>query len=367
MRILHVLAERGFSGGEHQLLAVLGHLKSRGHESVLALNKGAAFHEHGLNLGLQVYEIPMRNDVDLAAMLKLRSLFRSSSPDLVHLACSRSHKLGGLAGAAGRSRPPIVVTRRMDYPLGGSLYRRWLYRKAIDGVVVISEGVMEEVRKLGVDPDRVHLIHDGVDTNAIERATDAAARAGGRCELELEDRDVLGLTLASLHRRKGLDVLVNALRRLGAPASGRLVWVIAGEGPMRRGLLEQAVTLPDGVELKIQDKVEPPTRLLAAADLFCLPSRNEGLGVALLEAMAAGLPVVASKVGGMREVVVSEESGFLVPVEDGAALAKALARLLEDRELGRMFGRRARERVRTSFDLQRMCEQTEAVYARLAR
>jgi glycosyltransferase involved in cell wall biosynthesis len=365
MHVLHVLAERGFSGGEHQLAHLLRFLEAQGHRSTLVLSPGAAFEPTARALDLACQPLAMRNDLDLWASWRLRRLWHGLRPDLVHLACSRSHKIGAAAALGTAGRPPLVVTRRMDYPIPRTPYRRWLYGRAVGAVVAVSDGVRREVLRIGVDPDRVHLIHDGVEPRP-EGWRSPAARSAARGQLAVAGDTWCGLTIASLHRRKGLDVLIEALDQLALPEGVRLIWLVAGDGPLRAELAAQGRALPSGVELRLLGHVSPVDRLLLAADVFCLPSRLEGLGVALLEAMAAGLPVVASSVGGMREAVVAGDSGLLVPAEDPRALAAALRELWSDRERAARMAAAGRARVVAEFTVDRMCRATEALYLRLA-
>ncbi len=312
----------------------------------------------------------MRNGLDLIAARVIGRSLRQDPVDLGQFACSRSHKIGGLLRLLPGARPPFVVTRRMDYPIKRSAYRRWLYGRAVDGVVVISRGVEQEVLSLGVDPEHVHVIHDGVDTADLARWSEPGIRAEARSSMGMGETDLVGVTLASLHERKGQDILLEALAKVEIPGGHRLHWFFAGQGPLLDSLRERARALREarGGDLVIHipgEQVEAGP-LLAAADVFCLPSRREGLGVALLEAMAVGLPVVASRVGGMVEAFVDEVSGLHVGVEDVDALAVALGRVLADHKLSRRLATAARERVVEEFDIRRMCEKTEALYRRLA-
>lgn len=366
MRVLHILSERGFSGGEHQLLHVLRHLEACGHHSTLVLNPGAAFRPSVDALGVEVRELRMRNDADVAAVIGLRRLVKRLQPDLLHFACSRSHKLGAHATVRLEARPPRVVTRRMDYPLGRSRYRRWLYARAVEAVVCVSESVRSEVLATGVSADRVHVIHDGVDVDALGAWRGDERRRAARAELDVGTADLVGVTAASLHRRKGHDVLLDALGRVELPAgASRLVWIVAGQGPERAALEQRASGLPPRVEVRFVGQVASVESLLAAADVFCLPSRKEGLGVALLEAMAVGLAVVGSSVGGMKEAIEPLESGVAVPPGDPAALAGALTRVFCDPVWAKELGEHARQRVCADFSVKTMCERTEAVYAGL--
>ena len=366
MRILHVVAEKGFAGGENQLLATLVHLQRSGVESVIALNPTARFRPHAEDLGLEIHEVRIRNNIDVVGAVALRRLFRRVAADLIHFADSRAHKVGALAGLWGAKLPPRIVTRRMDYPLKPGPYRRWLYGGAGDAVVVISTAVREVVLKLGVDPQRVHLIYEGVDTARLGSLRGESSRRAARRQLGLEEEDLCGVTMASLHVRKGHDVLVGALGVVCVPRGRRLVWIFAGDGPEREALEQAVKGLEGNISVRLPGQVQDIETLLSAADLFCLPSRYEGLGVALLEAMAAGVPCVATRVGGMAESVIDRQTGLHVPVGDEEARARAIESLIDDPELARRLADGGRRRTAEQFDVQIMGESTLRLYRQVA-
>lgn len=367
MRVLHVVAERGFAGGENQLLATLTHLRRSDIESVIALNTDARFRPHAEALGLEVHEVGIGNNADLFGAARLRHLFRDLQPDLIHFADSRAHKVGALAGVWSRGLPPRIVTRRMDYPLKSGPYRRWLYGRAVNAVVVISAAVRDVVLGLGIDPAMVHLIPEGVDTAGLAGLRAPEVRGPARSRLGLRDEDICGMTAASLHVRKGHDVLLSALRRIRLPAGRRIVWICAGDGPEREPLQRASRDLPDPVSLRLVGQVADVRPLLSAADLFCLPSRYEGLGVALLEAMAGGVPCIASRVGGMAESLVDGETGLHVEVGDAAGLARAIEALIGDPVLASRLADAGRIRTAEHFDVRLMGDRTAELYRRVAQ
>ena len=164
---------------------------------------------------------------------------------------------------------------------------------------------------------------------------------------------------------------MRALSEIEIPEGRRLHWFLGGQGPLLESLRLQAQQLhdarPDEIVVHIPGEQVDASPLLAAADLFCLPSRREGMGVALLEAMAAGLPVVASRVGGMVEAFEDGVSGLHVEVGDTQGLALALGSVVEDPQRAASLGAAARARVVAEFDISRMCQKTEALYLSLAQ
>src|SRR5262249_10080649 len=180
----------------------------------------------------------------------------------------------------------VVVTRRMDYVPRGGLYVRWLYNRAVDVVIAISEGVRAALLRAGVHADRIRVVPSGIDVSAVHATPDAAAAL--RAEWGIGSDEVLVLVIGALERRKGHAVLLEAARRL-APDRPRLRYVFAGEGSERGALAAAARELGDRVVFAGFRR--DVAACLAAADLVAVPSLHEGLGVAALEAMAAGRPV----------------------------------------------------------------------------
>ncbi len=360
MRVLHLLGERAYAGGEVQLEHVLRALKARGHESRLILQPKAAFAAVADRLAVPYDIVRMRNGFDLLAAHRLRQRIRTSAPDLVHLADARTHKLGSIAL---RYRPglPVVVTRRLADTLRKGWFTRWTYRRA-DAVVAISEATARAVEAVGVASSRIHVIYDGIDPAPFEDLTPERARA--RQQFDLSDDALVVLSAATMGARKGQAHLVRAFADIlqGYPEA---VLILAGEG-RERPVVENQVR-----ELGITANVRFPGRIdvthgLAAADVACVPSLMEGLSVFALEAQAAGVPVVASDVGGLSEAIADGQTGVLVAVGEVDPLATALAMLLQHPDRRMKLGAAGRARVHRLFTADAMAAATVSLYERLA-
>jgi glycosyltransferase involved in cell wall biosynthesis len=353
LRIVHVDAERSFGGGERQVFLLLEGLRSRGHGSLLVCPPGSACEAEARGRGLSVRAVPMRNDADLGAVLRLRRVLRDEQPDLIHLHTGRATWLGGLA--ARSLGLPALTTRRMDRPLGRGWRTRLVHRHLTRASVAISAAVERRLREGGVPEERLRRVPSAVDPEELRsrkgrQATRAAEGAG---------EEIVVLSVAALVQGKGLDVLLHALATLAAEDLRPQLW-IAGDGPERAVLEELAATL--AVKARFLGRRRDVPDLLAACDLFVLPSRNEGLGVAALEAMAAGRAVVASRVGGLAEAVVDERTGLLVPPGDAASLARALARLAREPALRARLGAAGPGRIGEGFRADQLLDAYEAIY-----
>jgi len=352
MRVLHVDPERAWGGGEVQVLALVSVLAARGHASTVAAHPAGPLALAAAAAGARIIPLGIANHFDVRAALVLRRL--APGFDVVHFHTARAHALAPLSRGRGAR---LVVTRRMDYVPAGGPYVRFLYNRSVDAVIAISEGVRTALIRVGVRAERIRVVPSGIDARAL--AAPPAARAAVRREWGLGDDEVAVVALGALEVRKGHAVLLAAAAGL-ASAAPRLRYVFCGEGRQAKALAGAAAAL-DGVVEMVGFRRDVAA-CLAAADIVALPSLQEGLGVAALEAMAAGRPVVASRVGGLAEAVVHEETGLLVPPGDPTALAAALARLARDPDLRARLGVAGHARVLARYTATRMAEGTLACY-----
>jgi glycosyltransferase involved in cell wall biosynthesis len=353
LKILHIDPERQWGGGEAQVLALIDHLTRKGHLNDLLAHPNGRLWERCQKLKIRTLPFVARNDVDLRSVWRLRRLIHRESYDIVHLHTKRAHALS-LWLPRSQAAPKYVVTRRMDYPEINNCYTRWLYNRSVDGVVAISQPIVELLLGAGVDSWKVRLIHSGIDAS---RFTTVPQREPS------ELPPVIGC-MAVLEQRKGHRFLLEAMALLKARGV-KVHCLLAGEGPERETLERMTARLGLGGDVKFSGFIVDTPAFLADIDVFVLPSLHEGLGVAALEAMAAGKPVVASGVGGLADVIKDGITGLLIPPRNAQALSDAIAKLIGDRTLAGALGRRASIHVRKHFAVEQMAARNEAYYYEL--
>jgi len=360
VKILHVLAERGYSGGEVQLCYLVKHLAQRGHTQEFVLIEGARFKSVADELGLRVHTVNLRDPVKPDVWMRMRRALHESQPDLVHFGCGRSLLWGGLM-TAGIKGPKRITTRRIDYPIGGGL-RAMRYRHLVHHVVVNCRSVYDRVRSAGVPKERITLIHEGVDGAAWRGVR--RHRELSRVRLDLPKQAVVISQAATLTPRKGQSYLLEAFANV-AEEFPKAMLVFAGGGSDMPRLRSRASELGVQGRVRMPGSIRPIRDLYAATDLFCMNSFHEGLANACLEASAAGLPLVVSDVGGLPEIVDDGVTGSVVPPGDVEAITLALRRYLADEELRRVAGAAGAERTSRLFTVKGMTEGMESLFQRV--
>ena len=349
LRILHIDPEKNWGGGEAQVFGLLQYLSQWGHRNDLATPADGELFRQSLP---SVRKIPLsvRNDLDLRGVPALRRLIRQERYDIVHLHTKRAHALS-LWLPRGERAPKYLVTRRMDYPEPRNCYTRYLYNRRVDGVVAISRSVADRLSEAGVNRRPIRLIYSGIDPGPFK----------GPLKDQRPNEPPIVAILAVLEERKGHRFLLDAARVL-KERGRRIKYVFAGDGSQKAQLQRMVQRLGLREEVSFVGFVKDVPKFLSSIDVLVLPSLYEGLGVAALEAMAAGKPVVATRVGGLAESIIDGETGFLVPSRDATALAEAIQKLVADPFMARAMGQKGTARVLSIFTMERMARQNEAYY-----
>lgn len=339
-RIAHLDGGRDWRGGQQQMLLLARALRRLGCEQVVVARPGVVT-ERLRGEGFTVHR------PGSAAWRRVREYEIAHAHDgRAHAWLLRSHKRQGR-----------VLSRRVAYPIRGWV-SRWRYRR-MDLVIAVSQRVREEVLATGLAADKLRVIPDSVDLNDLRQAAGARMRIRGQAGLETANS--LLVCVGAFTPEKGVGDAVEALVRL-PPDS---VLVLPGEGPGRAGLERRAREL--GVENRVRfvHGIGTPAEWVAAGEMLLMPSREEGLGSAGLLAMGLGVPVVATRVGGIPELIEDGVNGILVDAGDVQALARACAQLLGDGVLAKRLAARGAQRARERYDSILLAETTLQAYQTL--
>lgn len=360
---MHLDSGREMRGGQRQLLLLARKLRERGHEQLVVCPATSPLERQLRGDRFETLPVPRSAAGPFGALSQLRRRVKDGSFQVLHAHDGRGQTVSALASL----RLPVVrvATRRVTFmPQGlGRLFsiQRLQYGPTCDAIVAVSGFVRDVLVRSGIEAAKIDVIPDGVEIPPV--LPDPASRAHLRSEWGLEsDAFVIGHAGAFTHE-KGQDILINAFLQ----ARNRIPHAqlsLVGDGPLRTSpTIGDLLRRAEG-RARILDPLEDLSRFFAVIDVYAMPSRAEGLGSSALLAMAHGIPVVASSVGGLTELVAEGETGWLVQPESPAALAEALVEAASDRNRLRQFGAAARKRAE-AFSSDTMVSRTEALYRRL--
>ncbi|MBN1345058.1 MAG: glycosyltransferase family 4 protein [Phycisphaerae bacterium] len=352
------------------LLSLLGHVdRHRVDPSIACMYGGGAMRKRFESLGIETADFASPGEIDLSAAARIYRYIRSGRFDVVHTHLLRADLYAGLAARLAGTRAIVSTV----YAIGP--YRR-SRRRRLDGLldqltrlwpthlVAVSEAVRADCgRRLRWPASKVSVIHTGIEPGEYGACEPARRRI--RAEWGFDQTAPLIVTVARLSYEKGLPTLIQAAGEL-SDRHPSAMFAIVGEGPMRSELAAQidSLGLSETVRL-IGFRTDVPD-VLAAADVFCLPSRMEGMPNVLLEASAARVPIVATRVGGVPELIADNVTGLLVPPGNADALAGAIGRLIEDPSLRDRLGQAARRQVEQEFSVSAVAEKYQALHESLA-
>lgn len=364
MKITHLVENLERGGLERVVIDLAGAQRGAGHDCrVICLFEPGALAGQLQALGVEVQACGKRDGLDIAALRRLRAMLKAEPDSVLHTHNAAAHYHGALA-SAGLALPCVVNTRHgMGMPDPRSrrerLYR-WSMRRT-DAVVAVCEAARSHLQRHGLGPRRgVQVVPNGIRVERFEPST-PLHRAQLARELGFAPGTQLLGTVGRLNPVKDQAGLIRAFRRLHANLAATGL-VIAGDGPLRGELEALAADLGVGEHVRFLGDRGDVDRLLPGLDVFVLPSRSEGYSIALLEACAAALPVVATDVGGNREIVRQGFNGDLVAAGDPGALAATLERLLSDPARAQRMGAAGREWVLREGSLEAMSGRYLRVY-----
>ena len=300
------------------------------------------------------------NEVDLAAAWKLSRIIRQYGPAIVHAHDPHAVAMSGLALSfrAPTPRPTVIASRRVDFHLQGNSFSHWKYRQ-VDGFIAASGAIRDILVHDGIAASLVEVVHDGIDVEKIGHLP----AIDGHAEYWLPHGVPVIVNVGALVGHKGQRHLIDAMPLVMREVpEARLV--IFGEGELRAPLEKQIKHLSLEKRVLLPGFREDVLAVVKSADLFVMSSVTEGLGSAVLDAMAMGLAVVGTRAGGIPEAVVDGETGLLVAPGEPAPLAAAIVRLMKDAALRKAYGEAGRARVRESFGVDKLVEGTLAAYRR---
>jgi glycosyltransferase involved in cell wall biosynthesis len=364
IRICQLITELAPAGAERCVYELATRLDKGRFDVQVAALRGGLVAEWLARAGVTVTVLNVRYKLDLLRLPALTEVLRRGRFDIVHTHLFHAD-LAGRPAAHLAAVPHIVHTVHV----AERRFRPWQYAYArflsgyCDRMICVSRAVRDHhAKRSGLPLWRYAVIPNGIDAEAYRRDEDARRRL--REEWGAGEEPLFAF-VGRLDHQKGIDILLSAMSHLGARGCPRRL-IVAGDGPRRR-LVENFIDRGEGGRsCRYLGFVDDVRALLSAVDVLVMPSRWEGFGLVAAEAMAAGLPVIGTRVAGLSEVVVDGQTGVLVDREDVVGLAETISRLAEDAELRGRLGDAGRERVAREYPISATIAAHEALYAEVA-
>lgn len=359
MKILQLNTHMNIGGIANYIFELSRALKSKGIYTIVA-SAGGDMEPRLAQAGIQHKKLDIKTKFEFSpkvfiAAFEVKRIIKEHGIELIH-AHTRVSQVTGLL-ASFLTGVPMVTTCH------GYFKKR--LRSVIDTwgkkVIAISAAVYEHLKEdLGVKDERIELVYSGIDVYKFSKDFTASEISAIKAKMELGGRIVAG-TIGRLSSIKGHKFFIQAMAEVISlrPEAGALV---VGSGPEGPSIKSLAMALGIDNRISFVDSVHDTRDALAAMDIFVFPSIKEGLGIALLEALAAGKPCVASKTGGIEDIIKDGDNGILVEVGDAKTMAKAIEKLLADDELRIRMGQSGRKLVSARFTLERMADDIIRVY-----
>jgi glycosyltransferase involved in cell wall biosynthesis len=365
---LHIDTARTWRGGQNQVLLTVNGLRSLGHRAALVAHPDGELRRRAAE-GLDLIPIASRTEMDLSAAWRLSRVVRRLQPDIIHAHDAHGVAVAALAlsmGAASALRtggavPPLVAARRVDFHLRGNSLSRWKQRQ-VDCFIAASEAIRQMLIADGIPPERTITVHEGIDVEHVAAAPPVDVHQAFWLP---HHAPVVG-NVAALVPHKGQRHLIDTAQ-LVIREMPDVRFIIMGEGELREPLerqirehhLEKHVFMP-GFRTDVLGCIK-------SFDLFAMSSVTEGLGTSLLDAMACSRAIVATRTGGIPEVVEEGVTGLLVPPRDHAAMARAIVQLLKDDAARERMGAAGLARVSARFTVERMVAATAEAYEQIVK
>jgi glycosyltransferase involved in cell wall biosynthesis len=373
LRILQVSSARAFGGGERHLADLARGLAARGHEVFAALSPSSPLLDKlGAIPDSNILKLPLRNALDLASASRLARFAREKRVEIIHAHVARDYTLAAFA-ARRANAARLVLTRHVLFPLS-RVHRLTLSN--VSRVVAVSEAVARALRAQSIFPaDRIRVVANGIDLRRFDDARAEVERESRRFDSSQHPpqsgtprRPLRVGIVGELSEVKGQENFVRAVAVVAGRFNEEVEFVIVGEDESRSGeyraRVERLISeLNLAGRVRLMGRLEDVAGVVASFDVFVSASNSEAFGVAMVEAMACAVPVVATATMGAREIVEDGATGLIVAVGDTGALAAAVVSLLEDEARRLALGARSRDAARERFSLERMIEATERVYA----
>ncbi|MEZ4871858.1 MAG: glycosyltransferase family 4 protein [Bdellovibrionales bacterium] len=360
MNVLHLGLEKSWRGGENQIYLLIEGLKKLGVNNFVAYPEESRGYER-FKVLCPTLGLPSSSGYDLRSIRLLAQWIGENRISIVDAHSSGAHALG-LALKILIPHLKLVVHRRVDNPISDRFLTRKKYQShSVDHFIAISDCIKRMLVAYGVEENRISVVKSSIDIDKYQYLDRGECRKELIRELKIKDPKFLMGNASAFTDQKGYDVLIQSLKPLKDKGLN-FHCVLAGDGPLLNEMKVLAKNLSLSSHVTFLGFTNKVPQLLSSIDLLVMPSNNEGLGTLILDAVAAGCGVVATRVGGIPEMIINGETGYTVPKGDHQALAKAIENVIVNRKQFDEMSKNAKEYIRCNFSLEAMVNGNLSVY-----
>jgi len=327
--IVHINTSSEWRGGEQQLFYLALGLENAKKPQRIICQPNSPLEERCLEAGIRTFPIPMRGEWDWRAAKWIKNLLLFWEASLVHAHTAHAHTL-----ALWSASCPILVSRRVDFPPRMGIFSRWKYNsRKVSYYLTVSNCIRRILSDAGIPEQKLITVYSGIDTkkfSKLPRGEDL------RRDLGLDKKEIIITNVAALVDHKDQETLIRSISKVNSKIPFKLL--IAGIGPLEKKLKRLTEDLGVSEKVVFLGFQEDIPALFGITDIFTMTSKEEGLGTSILDAMASGLPVIATKGGGISEMLDEGKGARLASVKDTESLAKYFQELIESESLRQSFG-----------------------------
>jgi L-malate glycosyltransferase len=361
IRVLHLSSERSWRGGEQQIAYLIDELGKMGVENFIACRRGSSFEMYCRERSWDHYVLNFAPPFDLRTAWQIGRICRKNRIDILHMHTSYGHTLGILSTLFGNG-VRMVLSRRVDNPIRNNWFTKWKYNHPrISKIITVSDAIREILKNKIHDRSKLLTIHSGID---ISRFQPGRKSNFFRDKYGLDEGTLVIGNTSALSGHKDYPTFLKVaeyLRDKGIKA----VFFVIGKGELQEEIKKMIA------RAKLEDLVimtgflKNPAEVLPGLDIFLMTSKTEGLGTSILDAFASGVPVVATRAGGIPEMVIHEQTGLLAAVGDYQNLGENIIRLINDATLRNILKNNAEKMVMEKFTRERTAAKTLEVYGEI--
>lgn len=363
IKILYVITKATWGGAQRYVWDLMRASKDKGYTAILAYGEEGILSEEAKKAGFEIHRIPhlKRNLMpgsDLISFFEMKALFKKIRPDIVHVNSSKAGGIGSLAARMTKIKTIVFTIHAWAFNEKRSLFSKFFFFWSQYATLLLahhsiatSEAIQRKTKKWPFVSKKVTTVYHGISVPTFLEPHEA------RTKLGISSNTMLVGTIAEMNKNKGLDIAIDAWKNARIPNASL---VLIGSGEDEEKLKKQASGTPS--IYFVNSFKNDAANYLRALDVFILPSRTEAFGYVLLEAGYAKLPIIASDVGGIPEIIEHKKTGILVPPQNSPLLAQQIISILEDEPKRRELGENLYKKVTTAFSKERMLKDTFSIY-----